>query len=460
MALLSRLYDRIRRSFSEFLAIPVAAVAIFVVGALLVSMLDASAGDREQWSGWRSHLDAFIGDPRQATNLISTIATSLVTMSSITFSILLLAVQQSSAALTNQIVDQYIRRRANQAFFGFFVGSSLFALTCLGLTKHNAVPVLAATACLVLAALCLCLLVVLIYSTLDQTRPSSIISTIHNSTLRARARQQRDLERTSARPLEIESGEEVYADAYGYVVAIDFSALIELAEHDPHLVIIVERPLGANVYCGELVATVAGAGPLQAKDMARIRRAVRVAPRRELLTDPTFGVDQLSDIAWTAVSTAKSNPAAGLVAIHALNDLLFRWGRGGSLICQQGPNARVVCRDTLIDHLARAYESLMVVASESMQQQSLAEILRGISLSFEALPAAMQDMLERSVLGSLSALGDHVATDILGMAVHGLEEMFRRAGRASTAKDIAQAWGALARSRGTLHSRSDRVAQD
>lgn len=458
--MVARFYNTIRRSFSEFLALPFGEVAVFLIGAWIVSMVDASAGAREHWAGWRTFLDAFIGDPAQATRLMSTIATSLVTMSSITFSILLLAVQQSSAALTNQIVDQYMRRRANQAFFGFFVGSSLFALTCLGLTQHAAVPVLATTVCLVLAILCLGLLVVLIYSTLDQTRPSSIIATIHDSTVKARDKQLQHIGRVSSERKALTGGQRISCERYGYVVEIDINGLVALAERRPGRTIVVERPLGAPVYSGQTIARFSDAEPLDNAEIAAVRRAIRVARRRELLSDPMYGVDQLGNIAWTSVSTAKSNPAAGLVAIHALNDLLYRWAHEGALVCPGPEQARVFCRDTLMDHLACAYESLMVVASESLQQQSLAEVCRGVSRSFPALPGEMQEKLVRAVIGSLSALGDHVPTTILENETKRLEIAFREAGRNEAAEEIARAWDALARSRGTLHSRGDRVPKN
>lgn len=458
--MLARLYHTIRRSFSEFLAIPFAEVVAFLVLAWIVSLIDASAGAREQWGAGRKFLDSFIGGSEQAVSLMSTVANSLVTMSSITFSILLLAVQQSSAALTNQIVDQYMRRRTNQAFFGFFVGSSLFALTSLGLTKNIGVPVVATVMCLLLAILCLVLLVVLIYSTLDQTRPSSIISTIHDSTAYAREKQLRHLAKISSEPLILEGGQEICCERYGYVVSIDFEALIELTRRDPLRKIVVEHPLGSPVYAGQVVARVSPEAPLDEREAAMVRTAIQVASRRELLHDPMFGIDQLGNIAWTAVSTAKSNPAAGLVAIHALNDLLFRWGREGGLVCRASEGTRVHCRDTLMDHLACAFESLMVVASESMQQQSLAEVSKGLSRSFPALPGEMQDKLERAVIGSLSAIGDHVPTTILESETKRLEVAFRDAGRAQAADAIARAWEQLARSRGTLHSRADRVPAD
>ena len=454
----SRLFDTVRRSFGEFLAVPFAMVAAFLVAAWGVSTIDAAAGERAaDWSGWRRFLDSFIGDPDQANQLMSTIATSLVTMSSITFSILLLAVQQSSAALTNQVVDQFMRRRTNPLFFGFFVGASLFVLACLGLAKEDSVPVIATSISLLLAVVCLLALVVLIYTTLDQSRPTAIIGTIQDTTVAARRKQVGDLEGVRIVDDCPEGGHPVRSRHYGYLSRIDLARLRKVADAHPDWTIAIHCSLGAAVYHGEIVATVMGDAPPDDRDLKTICSALVVTQRRELQGDPTFGVDQLGNVGWTSVSTAKSNPAAGIIAIHALNDLLYRWAHESVIEVRGDPAARVIYRDTLSDHMACAYEGLMAVASESMQHQSLAEVCKGIARAFPNLPRGMQDKLVRAIEGSLSALGDHVPTDVLCTELTRLEKALRDHGRARAAAKVKAAWEGLARTRGELHSRADRV---
>ncbi len=452
-------FEAIRRSFKEFLAVPFAIVATFLFAAWGASALDAAAGKKGDWSGWRQFLDSFIGDPDQANQLMSTIATSLVTMSSITFSILLLAVQQSSAALTNQVVDQFMRRRTNQIFFGFFVGASLFVLTSLGLAKKDAVPVLATSISMLLAVISLLLLVALIYTTLDQSRPTAIIGTIHDATIKARQDQLDRLKKVRIVENRPHGGDAIHSREYGYLSRIRFDKLQKCAEADPDRTIVLERSLGAPVCKGQQIASVIGGRPLSQDERDGIHDALRITKRRQLLDDPTFGLDQLGNVGWTSVSTAKSNPAAGLIAIHALNDLLFRWGAEEHLEVPGDPDSQIVYRDTLTDHIACAYEGLMVVASESMQHQSLAEVSKGIARAFPKLSEGMQEKLVRAVEGSLSALGDHVPTDVLCHELERLEEVFREHGHPRAAAKLHKAWELLANARGELHARSDRVPQ-
>jgi len=76
-----------------------------------------------------------------AGDFISEAAQSLVTITSITFSVLLLAVQQTASSLTPVVFDQFLRRTANQVYFGFFIGFTTFCFVVLGLSRSDPAPV-------------------------------------------------------------------------------------------------------------------------------------------------------------------------------------------------------------------------------------------------------------------------------------------------------------------------------
>lgn len=446
------------RAFGEFLTIPVLLVLSFCLLSWGAYLFDSSAPKRAEWGFVRRALDAYVGSPGNATDLLETVATSLITITSITFSILLLAVQQSSAALTNQVVDQYLRRRSNQWFFGFFVGASIYSLNCLALTRQGVTPVLATAAALLIAATCVFALIILIYSTLDQTRPASIVARIHNSTVAARGKLVGTLREASDGSLDCDPDRIVHAPAFGYVTQVDVACLRGIAEAHSDLKVEVLVRLSDPIYIGQRLLALANSRGLSPKECKKLHAAIIIEKRRDLTQDPMFGVDQLGDIAWTSTSTAKSNPAAALISTHALNDLLWRWSRDNLFFPQREANSRVYLRDDLHQHVACAYESLMVAASESMQHQTLAEIARGIARTLPFMPDALASEFEDVILRSLSALGDHVPTAALERELDKLARAFRDAGRVDAAEKMHAAWRQLSHSVGGLHSRSDRAS--
>ena len=174
-------------------------------------------------------------------------------------------------------------------------------------------------------------------------------------------------------------------------------------------------------------------------------------------------MEQLTTIGWTSISTAKSNPAPGLLAIWNLRDLMARWLQtDASFGAQDGQSseqpAPVVYSDNLPGQLMHAFESLAVVASESMQHQSAAEVYRTFATLLGRMPPALRRETEGVVLRSLAGLGDHVLTKELDDSLSTLFAALEAAGHAQCAGAVDAASRQLRASTGRLNSRSTRTS--
>lgn len=100
--------ETLRRAITSFLAIPTAIIIAFVLLAIGAYRLDqADLGWVRPFSSFmRNHV---FGDPESTATLLGTIATGVITITSITFSLLLLALQQSAGSLTHQVFDQFLQ---------------------------------------------------------------------------------------------------------------------------------------------------------------------------------------------------------------------------------------------------------------------------------------------------------------------------------------------------------------
>jgi len=151
-----------------------------------------------------------------------------MTVASITISLLLLALQQSAANMTTQILDQFLRRRINQAYFGFFVGLALYSLVTLTLATVDKPfnPIFGATLAFLLTVVALYLLIILLYTTINQMRPVQVMEAIHDHVLAARERQLVLVRKTRRKP----SGDgsvtvPVKVAEEGFVTRIDVDAI-------------------------------------------------------------------------------------------------------------------------------------------------------------------------------------------------------------------------------------------
>lgn len=456
---LTELWDNVRRAFAEFLLLPTLIIAAFLALAVGAVALDHLPGIRSDSLHvfLRRH---FFSDSEATSSLLGTVAGSIITMTSLTITLLLIVVQQSAASLTAQVFDQFLRRRKNQFYFGFFVGLALFALVILASVDQNFNPIYGASLTLVLTIAALYFLIVLIYTTVDQMRPAVIIEAIHDHILLARTRQLTILSET--RRSAVYTGTvsvAVESVRHGFVTGLNLALLRDrLGENTRDVEIELAVSLGSHVALGDRIATVKAASGDRATALVEpVRRAIHIEGQRDVKADPGFGIEQLQMIAWTSISTSKSNPAPGLLTIASLRDILGRWAVDTDK--PLGNVLPVVYTDHVIESLMDTFETLAIVSSESMQHQNFIAVLRTFEVMFDRLPPGQQRRSEDLILRILSAMGDHVLTSRLDSALTDLAAQLESAGRLSTARSVRTAHSELAKSVGTLNSRSTRVTQ-
>lgn len=456
-------WDDVRRSFSDFVAVPAGIVTGFVLLAIGTYMLDRhSVAALEPLHDFLKQ--RLITDRDTTSTLLSTIAGAIITVTSITFSLLLLAVQQSASAFTAQVLDQFLERRLNQAYFGVFVGVSVYTLIILATNDSRVTPVFGAATGLLLTVLALIVLILLLYSTLNQMRPERIIAAIHDLTLTAREGQHTLLARTrreprlSAAPASVP----VHASNNGYIADLDLDRIGKAtAAAAATSEVVMLASIGDNVSYGQRIAVVSAADESRARSICdAVESAVRIERQRSFKNDPGFGLAQLSAIGWTSISSSKSNPLPGLVTIHSLRDLLARW-IADEPSERDSPDANkpavpVVYRDDVPAEAVDVLESLMIVSSESMQHQSAAEVLNAFTGLFPRMPRHLRDRVEDSVLRCLSSLGDHVPARDLTESLRQVSDALRSAGRNQGAERVDEALRAFTSNIGTFASRGTR----
>ena len=321
----------LRQALSEFLAVPTLIVLGFLLLAVGTSILDKAS---PTWLGLiRSAMQRHVfSDSNSTRRLLGTIASSLITVTSITISLVLLAIQQSASSLTFQVIDQFLTRRLNQVTFGFFVGLSLFSLVILSTVNEPYNPVIGASVALVLTPVALYLLLILLYTTVNQMRPSVIIEAIHDHVLQARERQMTIIHQTRRRP-RLDGGRRTPVQMWqnGFVVDVDVGAIEKAIESvGDGVEVVLTVPIGRYLAYGDQVAEVRSDTPRRVDEVCKaVQQAVQLGQRRDFSRDPAFGIQQLRDIAWTSISTAKQAVQPGETTIDNLRDILAHWTTRG-----------------------------------------------------------------------------------------------------------------------------------
>jgi hypothetical protein len=316
----------LRRAAGDFLALPAIVVTGFLALAVVARWLDGVHSEPVRGvRGWlREHLLGHMGTVEQ---LLGTLAGGLLTVTSITFSVLLIAVQQSAASLTQAVLDQFLRRRLNQLLFGFFAGLSLFTLSALANARAARQPVFGPSLALVLGAVAVLLLVLLVYTTVAQMRVEVIVRSIHDHALAAYDHQLALLRSTPPAPASPHPVAAVIAaERDGFLADLRLQPLRGPLRRAPDVEVELCAPVGAHLDRGDALAVLRAPPHVDTGEVeAAVGRAARLDLVRNIRRDPADAVQELVNIAWTTGSTSKQNREPALLVVAALRDLLVRW---------------------------------------------------------------------------------------------------------------------------------------
>lgn len=399
---LQRTWQAISQAFMAFLSVPTLLILGFVGAALATYILDQDIPTL--LSPVRHWLQEHAFRNGAATSqLLGTIAGGLFTVTSITFSLLLLAVQQSATNLTSQVFDQFLRRGLNQIFLGYFVGLTLYTLLILATVNKPHNPVLGATLDLVLVLAALYLLILILYTTINQIRPSQVVESTHDLTLRARRAQLPLLRQTRRRSLCAHPVQSTFtAPRYGYLTDVHLAPLrAALQGTDAEVEIL--HTMGYFFAYGEVIAQVRAPDRASAEPICQaLKTVLQLQPTRNLRNDPAFGVEQLEVIGWTSISTAKQNLAPGQLVIHLLHDLLAHWLEEDPSD-GQSPLA-VIYPDRLPSQVLDVYESLGSITRLSHQYPVLVQIACSLAALYPDLPTHLRDHANQVIRGTLPAV--------------------------------------------------------
>lgn len=419
---------RARRAAYDFALTPLLVMAVFTLFAAA-----AIVGDQTQGVGalnaLRASLRGVIGDKASSTTL-QAVATGLVTVTSITFSVLLLAVQQTASNLSPVVFDQFMRRRSNQLLLGFFVGLALFAYVVMAAVQDDTPPIIGAAVATALTLVALLILLLLVYSTIDQMQPASVMRAIYRRVLQAREREEPLIavtRRRSESPHEAVA--ELVSEVTGYVSGLDKHRLERALAGTQDVEIVLHVTTGHQVGYGDVVAEVRDGDVERAAAICRqVGAAIEVSKQRDLSNDPTTGINEIGTIAWTTTSSAKHSPEVAQQALHLLQDIGRRWMRHPVQSPADRPALRIVYADDDIDRLLDVVYSVFVAAHESQQHQVAAHVLEVYRALLPDASTQVRARMERDLASMAPLLAEMPQTPQL-----------QRAGRAVLPREVATA---------------------
>ena len=429
--------NRVTYALREFLLVPSVVTGVLIVLAVIASVLDRNA---QHWAKPAYRAVATVVPAEATTTLLSTITPGLLTVISIIFFVLLMAVQHQSATYSPVVLDQFLRRRLNQVFFGVFVGLTVFCLLALALVPAGAI--MAGTLALLLTAITLVCLLVFVYSTVDQIRPSATVWMLQQLAVQARKGQQPLLARCRAQAqLTDLPATEVTSGQAGYVVHINGDLLARaLRPVSETAEIELQVSMGDHVVPGGLLAEVRAEDQAERNRLAgAVLDALWLGRMRDLGRDAAHSVDHLSNMAWAATATS-ADPEGAQITVETLHSLLvtFQEQESRHSAGAHGGQLPLVYKDPVIGKILDGLTSVIAASGQSGQHQTCGAVVTVLSRALPQLEADTQriafDRLQRVLPTAL----DHVFTSEIEHAFDAMQHAMHQTELPEGAQRIRQ----------------------
>ena len=345
--------------------------SLMVVGAimlfLLTVLLDAQIDT--EWMGNVPFL--FSSRPEGARAVLSTVAGSMITVASVTFSLTLLAVSHANGQFGPRLLNNFMRDRQNQFTLGTFTATFIYCILVLqtvrsaeelpmgadsmeGLELTNAfVPQISILVALITALASVGVLVNFFHHVPESIRLSKVVSGIGRQMSNSiddlfpeqiAFDKPDEVEKTSRELLPddfFDNCKTVFKDANGFVQTIDDTGVIETAEEHDLIIHLALRP--GDFYCsGRALMQVWPADRVTDDIREKLSYVVTIGVHRTITQNVLFAFDQLVEVAQRALSPGVNDPFSAIDCMNWLETGLvsltqrkspreFRYSEDGNL---------------------------------------------------------------------------------------------------------------------------------
>jgi uncharacterized membrane protein len=342
--------------------------------------------------------------PGTAIAMLSAIASGMLPLTGLVFSLAFVMLQFSATAYSPRLVAWLAGSGLMRHSFGIFTATFLYSLAALAWIDRGGdgrVPVLTTWAAIALLLASMVVFIGLV-ERLGMLQISRILTYAGDQARAVIARDYTPLDAaqgeadaaTAAVELPAVSQELLHRGGPAAIQAIDVRGSVALAEREQAIVALA-CAVGDTLVDGMPLLRVHGAPrPIPER---RLRRLVQLGDERTFEQDPKYAIRILVDIAIKALSPAINDPTTAVQALDQIEDLLLRLGRCrlsvGRASDASGRLRLVAPAPSWEDFLVLAFDEIRFCGANSIQ---VMRRMRALLLDLiEHVPAVRQAALRR-----------------------------------------------------------------
>jgi uncharacterized membrane protein len=308
--------------------------SVMTAAAIVLSYAFLALDRRLDFSALTGYAWIYAGGASGARSVLSTVASSVITVAGTTFSITIATLSLTSSQFGPRLLRGFLRDTGNQIVLGTFIGTFVYCLLILRTIRGDQtdvfVPNFSVTMGVFLALASVGVLIYFINHVSASIQASEVIKSVsvelnhaidrlYPVTLGEGSGELTPSERdASALP-----SQKIVANRSGYIQSVDEDRLMALAQSVGGFLEIVNRP-GAFATEGAPLARLHAAPPLPKDFCEMLNKAFTLGPNRTMTSDAGFGMDQLVEVASRALSPGINDPFTAISCLNRIGEALSR----------------------------------------------------------------------------------------------------------------------------------------
>ncbi len=317
--------------------------------------------------------------------MLVAIASSMLTVAALAFSLTLNTVAQASSQYTPRVIRNYLDDRWNQFAFGYFVSAFTYCLLVLRTIRggdDSFIPGIAVITGLFLAIGGVGVLIFFIHHIGVSLQVTNIVAQVTEETRKSidtlypehiGEGVDPDVDVDALESMDVSEWRPVRSASSGYIQAFDIEAAEEFAK-ERHLVVRTARELGEFVAEGGDLVQIGGFSDEVPQELSVAVNSFFTTNRhRTIEQDAGFGIRQLVDIALKALSPGINDTTTALTCLDRLGEII------GTLASREWPsNIRRLDTKVLVitnapsfrDYVGQAFDEIRVNSEGNSEAMS------------------------------------------------------------------------------------------
>lgn len=264
--------------------------------------------------------------------ILSTLAGSLLTITTFTFSTIMVVLTTYSSNFSPRVVNNFLTDKTTMKVLGIFIGGFTYCILALFFMRNafSEFLVLSATIAVVYAILCIIYFVVFVFRVSSFIQASKLISQIYDEAFKAINEALEDRKnQISSDDYEIgrfEKQFEVFSDQGGYIELIEFNDLLRtLKEIDSKF--IIKEEVGSFITKGQTIGIFYYNGKEDKVEITdNLLKNISIVEERTAYNDYRFSLQKIVDITLRSLSPGINDPNTAIHCINILGVLLSKIG--------------------------------------------------------------------------------------------------------------------------------------